>query len=96
MRKWAYGKIMQEQGDIEIKDWSDEKEYALRKMDEEYDYLWNEKDGEYEFIDRLYSCNIEDEIVRERIKRGEERFKLKKIEEVIKWIKNKEKEDEGK
>lgn len=96
MGKWEYGKIMQEQGDIEIKDWSDKKEYALRKMDVEYDYLWNEKDGEYEFIDRLYSCNIEDEIVRKRIKRGEARFKLKNIEEVIKWIKNKEKEDEGK
>ena len=92
--EWEYGELMLEQGDIESLDnWSDDKEYVYSTMDENFDYMWREDSDGIHFIDRLYSCGIEDETTKERYELNELELHFKTIEEAKEWLDKKEKEN---
>lgn len=84
---WKYGETVLEQGDIEsLDEWSDDKEMAYGIMDSAFDYLWNEDCDRIHFIDRLYACNIEDEMTESRKENGTLELWFDSYDEVFKWI----------
>lgn len=96
---WEYGNTMLEQGDIaSLEEWSDDKEYCCSIMDQEFDYLWDFSKGIH-FIDRLYSDYkdnpniytdyLEDNTMRERIKKGETELWFNSFDEVKQFIDSK-------
>lgn len=87
---WIYGKQMVKEKAIEsLKDWSEEKETTISKMDMYLDYLWYEDENGIHFIDRLYSDGIIDNTVKERQKTNELELHFKNIIEVTKYLNDK-------
>lgn len=94
---WEYGKFMLDEGYIKsLNEWSDDKEYVYKTMDENFDYLWWEDEERIHFIDRLYHdyfYDEEDEWIKERKENNELELLFKTIEEAKEWLDKKEKEN---
>lgn len=94
---WEYGKFMLDEGYIKsLNEWSDDKEYVYKTMDENFDYLWWEDEEGIHFIDRLYHdyfYDEEDEWIKERKENNELELCFKTIKEAKEWLNKKEKEN---